>query len=177
MELMDKDTSVRDKIMLRLTRGAGQIASSSGGEIRRFKKIATSQILGSKQEEPAPEVSNSSQNVGFSILNELNMMGKAARSQMGGSKPSAQQITQMVQRDDEFSEKSADEVREKIFRIYREYEEKRKKERMAKAEQEKVEAEKAKQEALELQKKKHIVPINTQVAKTRAEIGKNYGPE
>ncbi len=166
--------------MLRLSHGAGQIAAGGGSEFKRIGKLAASQIFGSKPQEPNPaENQAASANTGFSILNELKLLGKTTKSQLGGGTIplGAGQIAQMAKRDEEFSAKSADEIREKIFRIYREYEEKRKRERMAQQEQEKIEAAKQKEEALQLQKKRQITPINVQVAKTRAEIGKNYGAE
>lgn len=176
---MDESSGIRNKIMFRLTRGAGQIASGGGSELKRISKIATSQLLGSKPQEPVPETSDTSQNTGFSILNELKLMGKSAKSQLGGStgQMSSQQITQMAKRDEEFSQKSADEIREKILSIYREYEGKRRKERLAQQQQAQASEEQKREEVRQLQKKKQAVPINPQVAKSRAEIGKNWGAE
>lgn len=110
------------------------------------------------------------------IADELGKLGKSAASQISPqSQPqsSSDDITQLAEKDKEFSKKEAAVVQGRINRIYQEYAAKRAKEQK---QQEMVQNQQEIQKDREIQEIKKQQTINPAIAKSRAEI-KNYGAE
>lgn len=170
-----------------------QVKSTIFGEVKKIGKSAVGSITGKTQPHktghstgmgavgsaPAPGESKlHKHNYQYSILGEVKKFGKTLSSQLAGKPLTADEITSMASRDKYLSKQDADAVREKILQIYREYNEKKSQEKskrewgyhLMEQDQEKVE-----QAKLKSRGKINVNPPG--LAKTRAEIGKNYGSE
>jgi len=155
------------------------------GEAKKVGKSTGSHITGmgatggASQENRAIEEARKKQaqrHYSFSPLGELKRFGSSFGSQISGGRMSADDISQMAQRSEYLDKQDADAVREKILQIYREYEDKRKEQRQ-KEEEERIKLQEKKGQSVEEARFKTRRETNSAVAKTRAEIGKNYGAE
>lgn len=140
-------------------------------------KTALDQITGkSGAVDLTSKVKQQSRQKSPSLGDELAKFAESATSQVSGDKPiTSSEIAKMVKKDDQFSEASQEEVRQKILQIYREYENKKKQKQTQEEMTEKQEEQKQVAELQERQEAKEAV--TPQVGKARAEIGKNYGTE
>ena len=116
---------------------------------------------------------------GSGFLGELKKIGQTAVSQITGSQqtqiPTADEVKKLDKNEQEFKKEAIPEVQARIRRIYEEYAARRRKEEIAKKQQEaQIGEQKEKQEEL-LGKQQKDMPISA-IEKTKAEI-KNYGAE
>lgn len=172
---------------------AGDVVKTIGGELKKLGKTATSQVVGSGQNQksqPAQDpstsptsdntaVSSDEQGTSFSkqlsLGSEFKKIGSTLGSQITGSKPAAPDIADMKKKDKEFSDAETESLRKKIDQIYREHGAKVAREREQKAALAQQAADRKKAEEVR-QVKRIKEETNPGVAKTRAEI-KNYGAE
>ncbi|KKS04924.1 hypothetical protein A2W45_02205 [Candidatus Curtissbacteria bacterium RIFCSPHIGHO2_12_41_11] len=125
------------------------------------------------------DIAETAGEVGSTFLGELKKIGKVAVSQIIGQgqaqTPTTDDLAKLSDKDKKFSDAAQEEVRARIQAIYEEHAARRKKEEMARKQQQaQIGEQKEKQEEL-LGKQQKDMPISA-IEKTRAEI-KNYGAE
>lgn len=148
--------------------------ADAGQQITGFGKTITGQIFGSK-----PESAQKTKSVPkpTSFLDELKKLGRSATAQVSGAEDlSADQISEMAQKDEEFSKQETDVLRARIAKIYDEYQEKRKKDEEERKQKLMGVEQKSKEAEILMEENKKASLTNPAIAKTRAEI-KNYGAE
>ena len=180
----------------------GEVTSGIAGEFSKLGKSVTSQITGSTPKDPSSSTA-AKQVTGFgkaitgqlfgskpestqkakstpqpaSFLDELKKMGSSVTAQVSGAEDfTAEQVSQMAKKDEEFSKQESDVLRTRIAKVYEEYQAKKKqideeiKSKLTQEEQHQKEGE------VLMQKNEEASFANPAIAKTRAEI-KNYGAE
>lgn len=175
---MDDSSDIHGEVISGLKQVASQTKSTLFGEVRKLGRSAGSHITG-KSSSVADEGKRGQtfQSGPLSLMGELKRFGQTATSQITGRKLTPLELSELAKRDEELSKNDADAVRAKIQRIYHEYEEKRRKQRQVEFEQQKTQEQQVKQQAAQAAKKKQQKFVNPQIAKARAEIGKNWGAE
>lgn len=141
-------------------------------QIKGFGKSAASQVTGSDSSGSAQPKADDS------AVDEFKKFGQSFTKQLfGGSSSSSQeeQLAKMKKTDDDFSKQESEVIRAKIANIYKEYEQKRSREKKQEVMVEKQE-EQQKEQLQQQQKKQVDIERSAEVAKTRAE-NKNYGAE
>src|SRR3989338_8576930 len=130
----------------------------------------------------AAGVAESAHSAGSGIAGELKQIGKSAFSQLLGHSENGDlkhgDIKNLAKADDKFSQVAEEEQKAKVKAIYEEYYLRKKKQEQTEAQREKQEEEAEKLEELnEVRVAATQRTTSPQIAKTRAEIGRNYGQE
>ena len=130
----------------------------------------------------AAGVAESAHSAGSGIAGELKQIGKSAFSQLLGHSENGDlkhgDIKELAKADDKFSQVAEEEQKAKVKAIYEEYYLRKKKQEQTEAQREKQEEEAEKLEELnEVRVAATQRTTSPQIAKTRAEIGRNYGQE
>jgi|SRR3990167_6497912 len=130
----------------------------------------------------ASSVAESAHQAGSGLAEELKKIGKSAFLQLLGHTDDGDlkhnDIKELAKADDKFSEVAAEEQKAKVRAIYEEYFLRKKKQEQMEAQREKQEEEAEKLEELnEVRVAATQRTSSPQIAKTRAEIGRNFGQE
>jgi len=177
---MDDSSHFGDEVLSEATQIAKSAGSSILDEIVEVGKTAASQLKGTSSSLPKPNLQKAGSS-DKSFWEEFMKFGQSATSQITGDAPIGNgEIARLAKRDNKLSKEEAEAVRQRILKIYREYEEKRRQKRLTQEQvnKEETEEKKEKQQISQLaQRDKAVAISNPQIAKGRTEIGKNWGAE
>ena len=177
---MDDSSHFGDEVLSEATQIAKSAGSSILDEIVEVGKTAASQLKGTSSSLPKPNLQKAGSS-DKSFWEEFMKFGQSATSQITGDALIGNgEIARLAKRDNKLSEEEAEAVRQRILKIYREYEEKRRQKRLTQEQvnKEETEEKKEKQQISQLaQRDKAVAISNPQIAKGRTEIGKNWGAE
>lgn len=130
----------------------------------------------------ASSVAESAHQAGSGFAQELKNIGKSAFSQLLGHSDNSDlkhgDIKELAKGDDKFSEAAAAEQQAKVRAVYADYYAKKKKQEQLALQREEQERQAEKMEHVNEERvAAGQMGVSPQIAKTRAEIGRNFGQE